>query len=279
MRAAVAVLVGASVLLLSLAVLRSTIRDVDARLVGGRENRRTWRTWLVRFGTSRVGKKIPRRALQRRAVLAGDASPIEFIVGLKLALALGAAGLVALSALVIPPLGMTSPLAAAAAFQLPDMMLAKSARARLARMSDQVPELADLLLIMAEAGLSPVVAFRRAAEVLPQPLGSELEAVIRRLELGVPWRSALADVADRTGLQPLKRLTRALTRSQRLGASLAPVLRKLADDLRRERRAEAETAARQAPVKMLFPLVFLILPAFLLLTVGPVVLSTIRSLQ
>ena len=267
---------GASVLLLSLGTLQSTIRDLE---VGDAGPGARWRAWLLRFGTSRLASKIPRDVLQRRAALGGDASPVEFILGLKLCLGLTAGIGLLLAALLVPPLGVVAPFAAAATFQVPDIVLAKRAKSRLARMSDQVPDLTDLLVIMTEAGLSPVLAFRRAAEVLPEPLGFEVDAVIRRLELGIPWRSAMAEVADLTGLQPLKRLVRALTRSQRLGTSLALTLRRLADDLRSDRRAQAETAARQAPVKMLFPLVFLILPAFLLLTVGPVVLSTIRSLQ
>ena len=78
---------------------------------------------------------------------------------------------------------------------------------------------------------------------------------------------------------PLRRLAVSLGRSQRLGTSVGSTLRSVAEDLRADRRARAEEAARRAPVKMLFPLVFLILPAFLLLTVGPVVLATVRSLH
>jgi len=130
---------------------------------------------------------------------------------------------------------------------------------------------------MTEAGLSPALAFRRAADVLPDPLGAQLRAVVRRLDVGIPWRAALTEVTEGGGIPALTRLVRSLTRSQRLGSSLAAVLRGLARDLRHARRAQVELAARQAPVKMLFPLVFLILPAFLLLTVGPVVLSTVRS--
>jgi tight adherence protein C len=72
---------------------------------------------------------------------------------------------------------------------------------------------------------------------------------------------------------------RALTRAHRLGGSVHGSLRTIVAELRNDRRVRAEESARRAPVKMLFPLVFLILPAFLLLTVGPVLLSTVRSLH
>jgi tight adherence protein C len=74
-------------------------------------------------------------------------------------------------------------------------------------------------------------------------------------------------------------LASALGRAHRLGTSPRAALRGIATELRAERRARAEELARRAPVKMLFPLVLLILPAFLLLTVGPVLLATIRSLH
>ena len=274
----VGVVVAASVLLMSLGVM--TWKVSNRRLSPkGIPDGTTWRKFLVRLGASGLAKVVPRALLQRRIGPAGDHRQIEFFLGLKLAVAVSAIVLFGLSALVVPTLIVAAPVAAIAAFQLPEIVLARRAKARRSQMSHQVPDLADVLLVMTDAGLSPAVAFRRAAGALPEPLGPELGAVIQRLELGVPWRSAVAEVAERTGVEPLKRLLRALTRSQRLGTSLATGLRTLADDLRAERRAQAEMLARQAPVKMLFPLVFLILPAFLLLTVGPVVLSTMRSLQ
>jgi tight adherence protein C len=69
-----------------------------------------------------------------------------------------------------------------------------------------------------------------------------------------------------------------LVRTERLGSSLADEMSRLAADVRESRRARATERARAAPVKMLFPLVFLILPAFLLLTVVPVLLTTVRSI-
>ena len=90
---------------------------------------------------------------------------------------------------------------------------------------------------------------------------------------------ALDRAVDRTGAAGLRELSRTLSRAQRAGVSTRASLRAVADDFRAERRARADELARRAPVKMLFPLVLLILPAFLLLTVGPVLLSTIRSLH
>jgi tight adherence protein C len=71
----------------------------------------------------------------------------------------------------------------------------------------------------------------------------------------------------------------AVTRTETLGASLAEALRDLAEDVREARRARAAEIARKAPVKMLFPLVFMILPSFLLLTVVPVLIATLRSIH
>lgn len=85
-------------------------------------------------------------------------------------------------------------------------------------------------------------------------------------------------MADRLELADLRRAVALLGRSEALGSSLADEMSRLAFDVREGRRSRATERARTAPVKMLFPLVFLILPAFLLLTVVPVLLSTVRSI-
>ncbi|HXF71379.1 MAG TPA: type II secretion system F family protein, partial [Actinomycetota bacterium] len=97
-------------------------------------------------------------------------------------------------------------------------------------------------------------------------------------ELGARWRDELARCADRIGSRDLRRAVVLLARTERLGTSLARACVELSDRVRAARRAEAAARARRAPVLMLFPLVFLILPAFLLLTVVPVLLTTVRSI-
>lgn len=148
-----------------------------------------------------------------------------------------------------------------------------------ARMDAQIPQLLDLLAAASSAGLSGQLAFRRAVEALGGPLAEELAGALDAVDLGGRWREELALVARRLGLPDLRRAVVALSRTETLGASLADSTAELAASVRAARRAAITERARTAPVKMLFPLVFLVLPAFLLLTVVPVLLTTLQSIR
>ena len=141
-----------------------------------------------------------------------------------------------------------------------------------------VPDLLDLVALSVTAGLTPRLALERGAAVVTGPLAGELEAASSQVGLGVPWRDALRATAERTGLTELRRLAVALERSERLGAPVAQQLRRLAGDVREEERLRLEERARRAPVVMLFPLVFCILPAFVVAALIPAVLVAARGL-
>lgn len=216
----------------------------------------------------------PPPAAGRAASVAADAwAEVEFLAGEKVALGLLAAGaaIAAGVAAVAPALGLL-------AFLGPDLVLARRARRRRARCDAEVPQLLDLLAAASSAGLAAPLALRRAAEALRGPLGEELRAVAVATDLGARWREELGRCAERVGSRDLRRAVALLARTERLGTSLARASVELADRVRAGRRAEAAERARRAPVLMLFPLVFLILPAFLLLTVVPVLLTTVRSI-
>jgi tight adherence protein C len=152
--------------------------------------------------------------------------------------------------------------------------------ARRRRATDQeVPLLLDLLAAGSAAGLSAVTGLERAVPALRGPLGTELRGSIDAVRLGARWREELASVSDRLDLPDLRRTVSVVTRTETLGSSLSRATSELAADVRSKRRAAVAERARSAPVKMLFPLVFLILPAFLLLTVVPVLLTTVRSIR
>jgi tight adherence protein C len=151
-------------------------------------------------------------------------------------------------------------------------------RHRAPSIDPEVPQLLDLLAAGSGAGLSAELALRSAAEVMPGPLGDDLRAMFVRADAGARWRDEFGAYAERSGSRDLRRTVTVLERTERLGSSLADACADLAASVRSDRRAKRLERARTAPVKMLFPLVFLILPAFLLLTVVPVLLATVGAI-
>jgi tight adherence protein C len=156
---------------------------------------------------------------------------------------------------------------------------ARLAARRRAAADHEVPQLLDLLAAASSAGASALAGFRSAVATLRGPLGQELRGSLDAVDLGAGWRAELARVTERLDLPDLRRVSTILDRTATLGVSLSDATRELAGDVRQARRAAVAERARSAPVKMLFPLVFLILPAFLLLTVVPVLLTTVRSIR
>jgi tight adherence protein C len=283
----VAALAGISMLLAGLSMaVRTSVASNRLALVIGEEasNRRRLRFEgvLSRVGRTRAAESVARiggARLRERWQLAGGPWSIDALVGLKFLLGLASTLLLATLGLLGGPAPLLAPVAAIASVRAPDFALARIARRRQTRIASQVVDLVELLVATTEAGLAAPEALRRASEGLSDPLGEELRRVVRQMDLGLPWRSAFDELVRSCDAGSLRRLGATLGRSQRLGTSVRVALEGLLEDLRGERRASAEEMARRAPVKMLFPLILLILPAFLLLTVGPVLLATIRSLE
>jgi tight adherence protein C len=182
-------------------------------------------------------------------------------------------------AALVPAFALVAPIVALAAHRAPDFVLARAARRRRRLADAELPQFLDLLAAASTAGLGPHGALRRGACATSGPLREELDRFLDAVDLGARWRDQLADLAARIGLPDLRRAVHAMVRTERLGSSLAEALRELADDVREDRRSRATELARKAPVKMLFPLVFMVLPAFLLLTVVPVLVATLRSIR
>lgn len=193
---------------------------------------------------------------------------------------LAAGGLVlgGAAALASPPTAMlTVPVLALAGYRLPGFIAARARKARQVEMAATVPDLLDIVAVSVTAGLSPRLALDRSSEAVGGPIASELAVIRHEVSLGGTWRSGLRDAADRLGLPELRRLAVVIEQGQRLGTPVSDRLRSLAREVRAERRARREERARRAPVVMLFPLVFLILPAFVLAAVVPAVLVAIRG--
>jgi tight adherence protein C len=233
-----------------------------------------WRQRLARVGSLPVirGRTLSGRSAELLARSGIDWSPGE-IVGLKVA-----AGALTMLVIAVPAGVVLTALLGAAAFRTPDIVIARAARRRRSVADREIPVLLDLLSVATSGGLPAQLAFRRSVEAAEGPLSDELRPVLNATDLGGRWRDELRTVSERLDLPDLRRLVGTLGRSDVLGSPLNEELARLAGDVRERRRAKATERARAAPVKMLFPLVFLVLPAFLLLTVVPVLVTTVRSI-
>lgn len=148
-------------------------------------------------------------------------------------------------------------------------------RTRVRVVDRAVPVTLDLLMVASLAGCTPRLAIPVAERWSPPVLAGALAGVTGRCRLG----SSLSDSLDElAATEPrLRPLAEALAVAERTGAPAAELLARLADEARASLRRRAEAHARRVPVRLLFPLVFLVLPAFGLLTVVPALLAGLRS--
>jgi tight adherence protein C len=149
----------------------------------------------------------------------------------------------------------------------------RRARREGAALVAELPVAVDLIGVAIGAGCNPFRAVAIAVRWCPQRVAAVLTDIERNVALGASFDRALLDAGE--GTPSVRGLTDALRTGTRLGSPLVAVLAQLAQEVRADVRRRAETRARTVPVRLLFPLVFCILPAFALLTVVPVLLEGI----
>lgn len=172
-------------------------------------------------------------------------------------------------------------LGAAMGFLLPDVFVILRVRIRKREIFNGFPEALDLMVVCVEAGLALDAAIGKvAAEIghsCPE-LGAELHLTTLELRAGVSREAALRNLAARTGVEDIDALVAMLIQADRFGTSIADSLRVHADGMRTKRMLRAEEAAQKLPVKLVFPVVFLIFPALFLVLLGPAVLTIAKVL-
>jgi len=139
----------------------------------------------------------------------------------------------------------------------------------------ELPVVVDLVAVALAAGYTPYLAIEHASHHAPRRAAAALRAVGRAHALGHSLDDALRDFGRAEPV--LRPLGDALATSSRLGAPAALLLERLAGDVRADLRRRAESRARTIPVRLCFPLVACVLPAFALLTVAPVVFGGLRT--
>ncbi len=162
------------------------------------------------------------------------------------------------------------------AYLLPTLWIQGQARQRQEAIRHAMPDALDLLLLCLEA-MPPDRALARVTEHAQGPLRDELQRLRSEMLLQAP-QDALRAMADRVGVDEVRSLVAAMVQSEQLGTQLAGPLSALAVDMRVRRRQRAETVAREAPVKMIFPLVLLILPPLFIVILGPAIPQMLRAI-
>jgi len=160
-----------------------------------------------------------------------------------------------------------------AGYYLPALWLYSRKSRRQREITRSMPDALDLLTICVEAGLGFDSAMARVADKWVDELSKEFTRVLQEVRLGKLRRDALRAMASRIEVTEVSTFVAAIVQAEELGVSIAKVLRIQSEEMRRRRRQRAEELARQAPIKMLPAIAFLIFPAIFVVLLGPAVIQ------
>ncbi|MEX0683112.1 MAG: type II secretion system F family protein [Dehalococcoidia bacterium] len=152
---------------------------------------------------------------------------------------------------------------------MPRMWLKNKVKAKQKAVLKGLPDNLDLITTCVEAGLGLDAALSRVAEMGEGPLAAELQRMLRDVAMGKLRRDAMIELSERIGVDELTNFINSIIQAEQLGVGIAQVLRIQSDQMRTQRRQRAEKQAHEAPIKMIFPLVLLIFPAFLAVILAP----------
>jgi len=165
------------------------------------------------------------------------------------------------------------------AYYFPLFWLKRSLKGRHIAIQRALPFVLDLLTLSVEAGMDFMSALQRNCERRKlDALNEELIRMTREIQVGLPRRTALRNMAQRVDLPDLRSVANALIQADELGVSIGAILRIQSDQMRSRRFERAEKLANEAPVKMLGPLMLFIFPAVFIILLGPILRETLNQL-
>lgn len=252
---------------------------------------------LMLTWTRRIARFTPKQNVERlRIALLEAGSPrgigvVEFM-GLRgvMALLLGGVALflviftgstlrpIQVLGLGIPGIALFPGPLAMLGYTIPGIWLNQKISRRKKEIQKSLPDAIDLLTISVEAGLGFDPALQRVAEKWDNELTREFRRLLQDMRIGKQRREALREVSIRCGVDDLRVFISSIIQADQLGVSITQVLRVQSQQMRIKRRQRAEELAQKAPIKMLFPMVFLIFPAMYVIILGPAVPTVVSTL-
>lgn len=225
--------------------------------------------------------------IQRRLIRAGirDPNALKILYGTKILF--GILAPVAAAAAVAGSEGdpankfLLVAAAAAAGFFAPNEYVRLRAKRRQRAIRRGLPNALDLLVVCVESGLGLDQAIMQVAKELEHAhpeICEEFGLVNLELKAGKRRAEALRNLAERSGVEDLRKLVAVLVQADRFGTGVAQSLRAHSDFMRVQARQAAEEKAAKLGVKLVFPIFFCILPSLFVVTVGPMVVRIYRDL-
>lgn len=154
-------------------------------------------------------------------------------------------------------------------FFAPDAIIARKADDRQEEIRRTLPDTMDLLTISVEAGLGFDAALVQVMNNVPGALTQETGRLLHEMRLGKSRADAFRSLGERTEVQELNSFVLAMVQADTFGVSISSTLRAQAKELRAKRRQRAEEKAMQIPIKILFPMIFCVLPSLFVVVLGP----------
>lgn len=157
---------------------------------------------------------------------------------------------------------------------IPNFWLKQKIKKRQRKISRDLPAVIDLMSLCVGAGLNFMLAMDRVVKEFKKcPLTEELAVTWHEIQMGRTRQEALKSLAQRVGVPEISSFVRTLNQADRMGSPIGEALKILSDEIRTRRFLLGEELALTAPIKLLFPLLFFILPVVLIIVGGPVILQ------
>jgi tight adherence protein C len=224
-----------------------------------------------------------RERVARKIVLAGSPEGMDAdkVVAIKIFGTVGGmvvgVALAALAGLSLHLAATAGLVAAVFGFLIPGGNLSQRVLNRQDTIRRALPDTIDLLTISVEAGLSFDAALVQVRDHIPGPLSQEISRMLQEMQIGVSRTDSLRHLGDRTDVSELNGFILAMIQAEQFGVSIANVLRAQATEMRTKRRQMAEEKAQKIAIKLLFPLIFCILPAMFIVILGPGIIRFVQS--
>jgi tight adherence protein C len=162
-------------------------------------------------------------------------------------------------------------------YTIPGAAIAAKASKRQKEIRKSLSDTMDLLTISVEAGLGFDSALAQVVKNVPGPLSQEIARTLQEMQIGVSRIDALRHLSDRTEVGELDGFVLSMIQADKYGVGVAAVLRAQSTELRQKRRQRAEETAQKVPLKLLFPTIFMVLPALFIVILGPGVIQVYHT--